>query len=68
MCFKAKYKYGLWRPLQAIPYADLDGNPATVADPTWKPFGNTPSRPEYISGHSTISGAMLAMAAALLGD
>jgi membrane-associated phospholipid phosphatase len=68
VCFKAKYKYGLWRPLQAIPYADLDGNPATEADPTWRPLGNTPSHPEYISGHSTISGAMLAMAAALLGD
>jgi hypothetical protein len=68
VCFQAKYKYGLWRPLQAIPYADLDGNPATVADPSWKPLGNTPSHPEYLSGHSTISGAMLAMAAALLGD
>ena len=68
VCFKAKYKYGFWRPLQAIPYADLDGNPATSADPAWKPLGTTPSHPEYISGHSTVSGAMLAMAAALLGD
>jgi hypothetical protein len=68
VCFKAKYKYGFWRPLQAIPYADLDGNPATIADPTWKPFGTTPSHPENISGHTTISGAMLAVAAALLGD
>lgn len=68
VCFQAKYKYGFWRPLQAIPYADLDGNPATIADPAWKPLGNTPSHPEYISGHSTISGAMLAMAATLLGD
>ena len=68
VCFKVKYKYGFWRPLQAIPYADLDGNPATVADPSWQPLGTTPSHPEHISGHSTISGAMLAMAAALLGD
>jgi hypothetical protein len=68
VCFQAKYKYGFWRPLQAIPFADEDGNPATVADAAWTPLGATPSHPEFISGHSTISGAMLAMAAALLGD
>jgi hypothetical protein len=68
VCFQSKYKYGFWRPLQGIVYADLDGNDATVADPTWQPYGATPSHPEYLSGHSTISGAMLAMAAALLGD
>jgi hypothetical protein len=68
VCFQAKYKYGFWRPLQAIPNADQDGNPATIADPTWQPLGPTPSHPEYISGHSTVAGAMLAMAAALLGD
>jgi hypothetical protein len=68
VCFKAKYKYGFWRPLQAIPYADLDGNPATSADPTWKPRGLTPSHPENMSEQTAISGAMLAVAAALLGD
>lgn len=68
VCFKAKYKYGFWRPLQAIPHADEDGNPATTADPSWAPLGATPSHPEYLSGHSVISGAMLAMAATLLGD
>lgn len=68
VCFQAKYKYGFWRPLQAIPYADLDGNPATAADPTWQPLGPTPSHPEYLSGHSTLIGAMVAMAAGLLGD
>jgi hypothetical protein len=68
VCFQVKYKYGLWRPLQAIPFADEDGNAATVADPAWTPLGATPSHPEYISGHSAISGAMLAMAAAILGD
>jgi hypothetical protein len=68
VCFQAKYKYGLWRPLQAIPFADEDGNAATVADPTWAPLGATPSHPEYLSGHSTISSAMLGVAAAMLGD
>lgn len=68
VCFQAKYRHGLWRPLQAIPHADLDGNPATTADAAWVPLGATPSHPEFISGHSTIYGAMIAMAAALLGD
>jgi hypothetical protein len=65
---KAKYKYGLWRPLQAIPFAAESGNPAITADPTWTPLGTTPSHPEYLSGHAGVTGAMLAMASALLGD
>ena len=32
-CFDAKYFYWFWRPYQAIPHADTDGNPATTADP-----------------------------------
>src|SRR5215510_13532202 len=31
-----KFASDHWRPAQAIPGADLDGNPLTVADPTWK--------------------------------
>src|SRR5207253_10609016 len=33
-CFEAKYHYWFWRPYQAIPRADTDGNPATEPDPT----------------------------------
>ena len=68
VCFQTKYKYGLWRPLQAIPFADEDGNPATVPDPAWVPLAATPSHPEYLSGHALVSTAMLATAAAILGD
>jgi hypothetical protein len=46
----------------------VDGNPATVADPTWTPLAPTPSYPEYASGVTTVIGAMVAMAEALLGD
>ena len=53
----AKYKYDLWRPVTAIQQADKDGNPETVADPNWQPLLTTPPFPEYISGHSTFSGA-----------
>ena len=31
-----------WRPVTAIPLADTDGNPDTVADPAWLPLINTP--------------------------
>ena len=42
--------------MTAIRYAE-DGNPATVADTAWEPLLTTPSFPEYVSGHSTFSGA-----------
>ena len=32
-CWDAKYVYNFWRPQPAIANADLDGNPATGADP-----------------------------------
>ena len=43
--------------MTAIRAADTDGNDATAADPQWTPLLVTPSFPEYISGHSTFSGA-----------
>jgi hypothetical protein len=51
-CFDARYHYWFWRPDQAIPQADIDGNPATVADPTWQPLRTTPNFPEYPSAHA----------------
>ena len=57
-CFDAKYHYWFWRPDQAIPRADTDGNPNTEADSTWKPLGATPNFPEYPSAHACHSGAV----------
>jgi hypothetical protein len=57
-CFDAKYHYWFWRPYQAIPRADTDGNPNTEADSTWKPLGATPNFPEYPSAHACHSGAV----------
>ena len=46
--FEAKYVYDFWRPITAIRAADLDGNRATAADPTWAPYlVITPPHPEY---------------------
>jgi RHS repeat-associated protein len=53
----AKYQYDFWRPITAIQQGDADGNALTVGDPTWTPLINTPPFPEYVSGHSTFSGA-----------
>ncbi len=66
-CFDAKYHYFAWRPNQAIPAADTDGNPATVADPNWKPLGTTPNHPEYPSGHACHSTAVVTALHAFFG-
>jgi len=67
-CWEAKYTYDLWRPVTAIDLGDLDGNPLTVADPSWRPLIATPPFPEYTSGHSTFSGAAGTILTAEFGD
>jgi membrane-associated phospholipid phosphatase len=64
----AKYAYNSWRPITAIRQADLDNNPDTIADPTWDSLISTPPFPEYISGHSTFSGAADAILSNFFGD
>ena len=66
-CFDAKYHYWLWRPYQAIPQADTDNNPATVADPTWLPLRTTPNHPEYPSAHACHSTAVVTALDAFFG-
>ena len=72
----AKYTYNLWRPITAIRLADTDGNPATVADPTWTPLGApgapgtpsfTPPFPAYVSGHATFGSALFTVLAEFYG-
>jgi membrane-associated phospholipid phosphatase len=53
----AKYAYNFWRPVTAIRNGETDGNAATVGHPTWSSFIITPPFPDYVSGHSTFSGA-----------
>jgi len=66
-CFDAKYHYWFWRPYQAIPGADTDGNPATVADPSWQPLRATPNFPEYPSAHACHSTAVVEALDAFFG-
>ncbi|SEG40085.1 PAP2 superfamily protein [Nonomuraea solani] len=60
-----KYVHRHWRPQAAIQQADTDGNAQTEQVPGWLArAGNPGGSPEYISGHSSFSGAG---AAALAG-
>jgi hypothetical protein len=66
-CFDAKYHYWFWRPYQAIRMANTDGNPRTVADPSWRPLGATPNFPEYPSAHACHSTAIVTALDAFFG-
>jgi hypothetical protein len=55
--FNAKYRYNYWRPITAIQNADTDGNPDTVADPTWTSLVPAPPIPDHDSAHSVEGGA-----------
>ena len=57
-CFEAKYHYLFWRPASAINLADTDGNDATTAETTWKPFAAVPNHPEYPAAHACIGGTL----------
>ena len=66
-CFDAKYHYWFWRPWQAIPTADQDGNPATDPDPSWQPLRPTPNFPEYPSAHACHTTAVVKALRAFFG-
>jgi len=68
IAWDCKYAFNFWRPVSAIHNADTDDNPDTLSDPTWSPFLVTPNFPEYISGHSTFSGAAAAVLAVFYGS
>jgi hypothetical protein len=64
-CFNAKYKYGFWRPVTAIPAGG--GNSELTADPAWLALGATPAHPEYPAAHGCITGAVSSLTASLFG-
>jgi len=57
-CWNAKYHFSFWRPVTAIPNADIDGNPGTEADSTWLPLASTPPHPEFPAAHGCATGAI----------
>jgi hypothetical protein len=66
--WNSKFHYDYWRPVTAIRAADTDGNPSTLADPTWTPLLNTPPHQAYVSAHAGIAGALTPILAELLGE
>jgi hypothetical protein len=66
--YNAKNFYNAWRPVTAIQNADIDGNDATIADPSWLPLLTTPCHQEYPSGHSGLSAAATTVLAAFFGN
>ncbi len=66
-CWRCKYEYRRWRPLSAIHYAGADGNPRTRKDEEWESLLRTPMHPEYVSAHSSFSGAAEAVLTAAFG-
>lgn len=54
-----KEHWGFWRPITAIREAATDGNPATVADPTWDSLIASPPYPDHPSGHLGVSGSYI---------
>jgi hypothetical protein len=55
--WNTKYHYDTWRPITVIRDPSGADNPLVQADPNWSPLLTTPPFPEYVSGHSTFSGA-----------
>jgi hypothetical protein len=58
-CMNAKYHFWFWRPFTAIRNAGTDGNPNTVADPSWEPLDVTPGHPEYPANHGCVTQALM---------
>ncbi len=62
-----KLHFAFWRPITVIQLAGTDGNPATVADPTWVPLIVTPPYPEYVSGFNSVMGSATRVLTHVLG-
>jgi hypothetical protein len=65
--WNAKYAYDTWRPITVIQAGGDGVNPSVTADPAWFPLLTTPNFPEYVSGHSTFSGAAATVLDAFFG-
>nr|WP_221377166.1 vanadium-dependent haloperoxidase [Actinoplanes polyasparticus] len=58
-CYQQKRHWSFWRPVTAIPLADIDGNPGTTADPAWTPLRATAPSPEWPSGHACYTSSIM---------
>jgi hypothetical protein len=57
-CLKYKMNYFFWRPYHAIRLGDSDGNPNTIADPSWQALVSPiPPIADHPSAHAAAGGA-----------
>jgi hypothetical protein len=66
-CWNDKYYYDFWRPWNAIPQGDNDGNPETDGDTAWTALLTAPY-PDHPSGHLCLDGAELSVLQSWFGD
>ena len=66
--FLNKYHYNFWRPETAIRAGDVDGNPKTVADPSYAPLIVTPCFPSYPSNHGSAGNAAAEVLRRIYGE
>jgi hypothetical protein len=59
--YNAKYEYAFWRPVTAIRHDAVD------PDPSWTPLDNTPTYPEWVSGHGGYVAAAQGVLQAFVG-
>jgi hypothetical protein len=68
-CFAEKARWGFWRPTSAIQLADTDGNPDTIADPTWTSLQvPVPPYPDEPSGANCFFSGLMNGAKAFFGS
>jgi hypothetical protein len=63
----SKLHYNFWRPITAIRNGEIDGNPATAAEPGWEPLIGTPNHPEYPCAHCSSAAATATVLKAEVG-
>jgi hypothetical protein len=66
-CWNDKYHWDFWRPWNAIPRAEEDGNAATSPEAGWLPLVSAPY-PEHPSGHLCLDAAHTSVLKMFFGD
>jgi hypothetical protein len=57
--WREKEQFSYWRPITAIHEGAADPNGATTGDPSWQPLIATPPYPEYPSGLTSLTSAVV---------
>lgn len=63
-----KYTYDFWRPITILTQGGVIDGSAIDPETDWAPLVSTPNHPEYVSGHSTYSGAAATILTSFFGD